>query len=66
MKLKLLSYSKDYTGLITIDLCICKNDKVKEYRYIINSEYILKMFLLKLKYKSYGRALSLLKRWNIK
>jgi hypothetical protein len=66
MKLKLLSYSKAFTGIIEVDICICKNDKSKEYKYCLNSEYIFNRFLCHLKYQAHGRALALLNKWKVK
>jgi len=67
MKLKILSYSKGYTGIIEIDILICKDDKENKYRYYLNSEYIFDKFLfLCKKYSTHGRALALLNKWKVK
>lgn len=66
MKLKILSYSKSFTGIIEIDLLICKDDKENEYKYCLNSEYIFNKFLfLYKKYEMHGRALALLNKWKV-
>ena len=64
MNLLLLSTAKQIDGLIEVQILI-QNKKNKEYTYYLNSEYALRQFQRHYKFGNYGKALEVLRKFNV-